>query len=210
MLFGQTLSSACPKTAFLKNNLSFPKKFQLLISESEIDFCFCAAVKSEKVSSEALVASRFAQRKFYFRYRSYSQGGLWFESLSHSHWILIRISYKYHQKFIASLCFSDRHYLTQKTSYRKLDAKYGLDVRMIHSWVMEYQGKNKRPSRASVKKTADETVLPADVSQLQKEIRSLQLHKKFINDNVRSNGAGFYFPSNSMKPRTETSLNTAM
>lgn len=71
-------------------------------------------------------------------------------------------------------------YLTQNTSYRKLGAKYGIDFRMIHSWVMEYQGKNKRPSRA-VKKTVDETALPADVNQLQKEIRRLQLHNKFLN-----------------------------
>ncbi len=31
-------------------------------------------------------------------------------------------------------------YLTGETSYRKLGNRYGIDFRMIHSWVMKYQG----------------------------------------------------------------------
>jgi len=31
-------------------------------------------------------------------------------------------------------------YLTSKSSYRKLGLKYGIDFRLIPSWVMKYQG----------------------------------------------------------------------
>jgi transposase-like protein len=33
-------------------------------------------------------------------------------------------------------------YLVGNTTYRKLDIKYGIDFRIIHSWVMKYQGKH--------------------------------------------------------------------
>ena len=72
-------------------------------------------------------------------------------------------------------------YLTGKTSFRKVGTKYGIDFRMIHSWVMEYQGTNQKSNHASLKETADETPLPADVNQLQKEVRRLQLHNKLLN-----------------------------
>ena len=72
-------------------------------------------------------------------------------------------------------------YLTGKPSYRKLGAKYGIDFRMIHSWVMEYQGKNQRPKGASSPVLSNETPLPMEVNHLQKENRRLQLHNKFLN-----------------------------
>ena len=72
-------------------------------------------------------------------------------------------------------------YLTGKPSYRKLGAKYGIDFRMIHSWVMEYQGKNQNRNSTSPSRAAEETPLPTDVNHLQKEVRKLQLHNKFLN-----------------------------
>ena len=72
-------------------------------------------------------------------------------------------------------------YLLGTTSFRKLGAKYGIDFRMINSWVMEYQGKNQKSNRASLKKTATETPLTTDVNELQKEVRRLQLHNKLLN-----------------------------
>ena len=39
-------------------------------------------------------------------------------------------------------------YLMGNLSYRKIGLKYGIDFRLIHSWVMNYQGKkrNQPPS----------------------------------------------------------------
>ena len=46
-------------------------------------------------------------------------------------------------------------YLTGGITYRKLGAKYGIDFRRIHSWVMKYQGKSikkeKPKKRVSIK-----------------------------------------------------------
>lgn len=33
-------------------------------------------------------------------------------------------------------------YLTGISSYRKIGNKYGIDFRIVHSWVMKYQGKH--------------------------------------------------------------------
>lgn len=68
-------------------------------------------------------------------------------------------------------------YLTAKISYRKLGEKYGIDFRMIHSWVMKYQGKNKIPKIED----QEEVKLPTDVRQLQAELRKAQLHNKLLN-----------------------------
>ena len=72
-------------------------------------------------------------------------------------------------------------YLTGENSYRKLGNKYGIDFRMIHSWVMKYQGKNQKPSSKAKKEQVDETPLPTEVKQLQRELRKAQLHNKLLN-----------------------------
>ncbi len=36
-------------------------------------------------------------------------------------------------------------YLTGELTYRKLAEKHNIDFRLIHSWVMKYQGKNRKP-----------------------------------------------------------------
>ena len=72
-------------------------------------------------------------------------------------------------------------YLIGGTTYRKLESKYGIDFRVIHSWVMKYQGKNKTPSILPKAKEVEETPLPTDVKQLQAELRKAQLHNKLLN-----------------------------
>ena len=76
-------------------------------------------------------------------------------------------------------------YLAGGITYRKLSAKYGVDFRTIHQWVQKFQGKErlKKPSgkKVSAVVMAAEPPLPADVKQLQKELRKAQLHNKLLN-----------------------------
>lgn len=72
-------------------------------------------------------------------------------------------------------------YLVGKTTYRKLESKYGVDFRVIHSWVMRYQGKKQKPSTLLKVKEVEETPLSTDVKQLQAELRKAQLHNKLLN-----------------------------
>jgi transposase-like protein len=72
-------------------------------------------------------------------------------------------------------------YLVGETTYRKLESKYGIDFRVIHSWVMKYQGKNQKPSIVAKPKEVEETALPTDVKRLQAELRKAQLHNKLLN-----------------------------
>lgn len=73
-------------------------------------------------------------------------------------------------------------YLTGGTTYRKLGAKYGIDFRRVHSWVMKYQGKSVRKEKPQ-KQVAflENEELPTDVKQLQKELRKVNLHNKLLN-----------------------------
>lgn len=74
-------------------------------------------------------------------------------------------------------------YLVGNTSYRKLSAMYGIDFRMIHSWVMNYSGKSKKspskPKAAAAITPGDS--MPADVKKLQAELRKAQLHVQLLN-----------------------------
>lgn len=72
-------------------------------------------------------------------------------------------------------------YLTGENSYRKLGNKYGIDFRLIHSWVMKYEGKKRKPSPTTKEEVVDETPLPTDVKKLQAELRKAQLHNKLLN-----------------------------
>lgn len=74
-------------------------------------------------------------------------------------------------------------YLMGDITYRKLGAKYRIDFRRIHSWVMKYQGKSVKPSKPKIKQEApvEDEELPTDVRQLQKELRKAKLHNKLLN-----------------------------
>ena len=72
-------------------------------------------------------------------------------------------------------------YLTGNLSYRKIGMKYGIDFRLVHSWVMNYQGKKrKQVSKPKVQK-AEDAPLSNEVKQLQQELRKAQLHNKLLN-----------------------------
>lgn len=72
-------------------------------------------------------------------------------------------------------------YLVGETTYRKLQLKYGIDYRVIHSWVMKYQGKNQKSSSPPQSKEEDHLPLPTEVKALQAELRKAQLHNKLLN-----------------------------
>ena len=75
-------------------------------------------------------------------------------------------------------------YLTGTSSCRKLGSKYQIDFRMIHSWVIKYQGKSLKPSK-SKKKAEEIEVLPKDVKQLQEALRMAKLHNKLTKQNTK-------------------------
>ena len=72
-------------------------------------------------------------------------------------------------------------YLQGRTTYRKLQSKYGIDFRTIHSWVQEYTGKTK--SRKKKKELAivnSAQDLPKEVKQLQEELKRVKLHNQLL------------------------------
>lgn len=72
-------------------------------------------------------------------------------------------------------------YMTGNLSYRKLGIKYGIDFRLIHSWVMKYQGKKRKSSPKPKEAKVAEAPLSNEVKQLQQELRKAQLHNKLLN-----------------------------
>ena len=71
-------------------------------------------------------------------------------------------------------------YLSGGISYRKLGEKHGIDFRTINSWVMKYKGKERNRHSKVVEKSTVENV-PADVVQLQKELKTALLQAKLLN-----------------------------
>ncbi len=73
-------------------------------------------------------------------------------------------------------------YLTGEISYRKIGEKYGIDFRLIHSWVTKFQGKPMRKkSKKELLPQAKEEQLPKEVKQLQAALRKAELHNKLLN-----------------------------
>ena len=72
-------------------------------------------------------------------------------------------------------------YLVGETTYRKLGAKYGIDFRTLHWWVMKYQGKKQKPSTLAKPKVVEDPPLPTEVKQLRAELRKAQLHNQLLN-----------------------------
>lgn len=72
-------------------------------------------------------------------------------------------------------------YLTGDSSYRKIGNKYGIDFRLVHSWVMKYQGKKRKNSPNPKEQIVNEAPLSNEVKQLQQELRKAQLHNKLLN-----------------------------
>ena len=72
-------------------------------------------------------------------------------------------------------------YLGGQTTYRKLESKYGFDFRVIHSWVMNYQGKKLKSNTLVKSRELEQPPLPADVKALQAELRKAKLHNQLLN-----------------------------
>lgn len=72
-------------------------------------------------------------------------------------------------------------YLTGNLSYRKIGIKYGIDFRIVHSWVMKYQGKVPKIKPKPKVQKLEEAPLSNEVKQLQQELRKAQLHNKLLN-----------------------------
>jgi len=58
-------------------------------------------------------------------------------------------------------------YLTGNCSYRKLGTKYGIDFRLIHSWVMKYQGTKRTYNPRVTEGKVEEAPVSNEVKQLQ-------------------------------------------
>ena len=74
-------------------------------------------------------------------------------------------------------------YLMGETTYRKLEKKYGIDFRVVHSWVTKFKGNplRKKILKQSAISKEQEAPLPIDVKQLQEELRKSKLHNKLLN-----------------------------
>lgn len=73
-------------------------------------------------------------------------------------------------------------YLLGTATYRQLGEKYNVDFRIIHSWVMKFQGKDtkhKKPSPTPVENKV-ETSSP-EVVALQEELRLEKLRTELLN-----------------------------
>ena len=73
-------------------------------------------------------------------------------------------------------------YLLGKATYRQLGVKYDVDFRIIHSWVMKFQGKQKTskitPSKGTVKDVPKES---AELLLLKEELRKEKLRTELLN-----------------------------
>ena len=75
-------------------------------------------------------------------------------------------------------------YLTTEITYRALGKKSGVDYRTIHQWVRIFQGKvqyRKKEKKKTIKVDESNDQLPADIKQLQEELRKAKLHNKLLN-----------------------------
>jgi transposase-like protein len=73
-------------------------------------------------------------------------------------------------------------YLLGNSSYRLLGKKYGVDFRLIHSWVMKFQGKQKTSGKQPIisveKATEKESAL---VVELREALRKEKLRNELLN-----------------------------
>jgi len=74
-------------------------------------------------------------------------------------------------------------YLLGASTYRSLGEKYGVDFRIIHSWVTKFQGTSVSKPTTKMKEKEDQ-LLPTDVKQLQEELRKAKLHNELLNEMI--------------------------
>lgn len=73
-------------------------------------------------------------------------------------------------------------YLLGTATYRQLGVKYDVDYRIIHSWVMKFQGKEKKQEKPSPKSVENkvETISP-EVVALREALRLEKLRTELLN-----------------------------
>lgn len=79
-------------------------------------------------------------------------------------------------------------YLSTGLSFRKLGVKYGINFRNIHRWVMQYQGRMKKPTthkRIQVKPDEAQEALSTDVKELQAELRKARLLNEVLTETIK-------------------------
>lgn len=73
-------------------------------------------------------------------------------------------------------------YLLGNATYRQLGVKYDVDFRIIHSWVMKFQGKQQRSKTTSSKVVLKEVLKePAELLLLREELRKEKLRTELLN-----------------------------
>lgn len=73
-------------------------------------------------------------------------------------------------------------YLLGKATYRQLGLKYDIDFRLIHSWVMKFQGKQKQRGKPSTKPPQiNAEKESAEVQTLQEALRLEKLRTELLN-----------------------------
>lgn len=71
-------------------------------------------------------------------------------------------------------------YLLEKSTYRALGEKHGIDFRIIHSWVVKFRGKPEASMKIKTKPLALPEV-PTEVIQLREELRKEKLRTELLN-----------------------------
>ena len=72
-------------------------------------------------------------------------------------------------------------YLIGDSTYRSLEKKYGIDYRIIHSWVTKFKGKTVRKKDTKITQNAISEPLSVEVKVLQEELRKAKLHNELLN-----------------------------
>lgn len=70
-------------------------------------------------------------------------------------------------------------YLAGKSSYRKLEKRYGYNRTTINEWVMEYQGRGKKARRKQSRQLPDDEK-SINVKELQAALRKEQLRNQVL------------------------------
>jgi len=72
-------------------------------------------------------------------------------------------------------------YLIGDSTYRSLEKKYGIDYRIIHSWVTKFKGKTVQKKDTKITPNAISEPLSVEVKVLQEELRKTKLHNELLN-----------------------------
>ncbi len=78
-------------------------------------------------------------------------------------------------------------YLSTGLSLRKLGVKHGVNFRKIHYWIMQYQGRVKKPAISKLKTDPDlaQEALTTDVKKLQAELRKARLLNEVLTEVIK-------------------------